>query len=156
MSINFGTATPTSYYFGSASVSKVYFGSTQVWPVAASVPLAISRNNGSSTFSGSGTTAIPYTRAVGSNFDDADGLSHYSWTASATLTVSITLSYSDDDGGGYTARIYKNGTQVGANISSGTVTRSFSVASGDVVTVGVPGSPPSATQYFENVSVSAA
>ena len=156
MGINFGTATPTSYYFGSASVSKVYFGSTQVWPVAASVSLAISRNNGSSTFSGSGTTASPYTRAAGSNFDDADGLSHYSWTVTGSGTLSMTLSYSDDDGGGYTARIYKNGTQVGANISSGTVTRTFSVASSDVITVGVPGSPPSATQYFENVSVSAA
>lgn len=156
MGINFGTSTPTAYYVGSATVSKVYLGSTQVWPVASGALLSISRNNGTSTFTGSGTTASPYTRAAGSNFDDTDGLSHYSWTASGSATVSMTLSYSDDDEGGYTARIYKNGTQVGANISSGTVTRTFSVASGDVVTVGVPGSWPEATQYFSGVSVSAA
>jgi len=70
--------------------------------------------------------------------------------------MSATFTYSDDDGSGFTARIYKNGTQVGANISSGTVTRTFSVVSGDAITIGVPGSPPSATQYFSGVSVSAA
>jgi len=156
MAVYLGTATPSAYYLGTSAVSKIYLGTTQVWPVTSSAGLTIARNNGSSTFTGAGTTASPYVRATGRNFDDADGLSHYSWTASGSLTVSITLSYSDDDGGGYTARIYKNGTQVGANIASGTVTRSFSVVSGDVITIGVPGGWPEATQYFENVSVSAA
>jgi hypothetical protein len=156
MAVYLGTATPSAYYLGSSAVSKIYLGSAQVWPVVSAATLTIARNNGTSTFTGSGTSASPFTRAAGSNFDDADGLSHYSWTVNATATVTITLSFSDDDGGGYTARVYKNGTQVGANIASGTVTRSFSAVSGDVITVGVPGSWPDATQYFYSVSVYAA
>jgi hypothetical protein len=156
MAVYLGTATPSAYYLGSSAVSKIYLGSSQVWPVVAAANLTIARNNGTSNFTGSGTSASPFARAAGYNFDDANGLMRYSWTANATVTVTITLSYSDDDGGGYTARIYRNGTQQGANIASGTVTRSFSAVSGDVITIGVPGSWPEATQYFESVSVYAA
>jgi len=150
-----------SYLFRVAAVNSAGTGSyvtsssTSITGASAAL-LSIARSNGSSTFTGSGTTASPFTRSAGYNFDDADGLTRYSWTASGSGTISVTLSYSDDDGGGYTARIYKNGTQVGANISSGTVTRTFSVVSSDVVTIGVGGSPPPATQYFSGVSVSAA
>jgi len=150
-----------SYLFRVAAVNSAGTGSyvtsssTSITGASAAL-LSISRSNGSSTFTGSGTTASPFTRSAGYNFDDTDGLTRYSWTASGSATVSVTLTYSDDDESGYTARIYKNGTQVGANISSGTVTRTFSVVASDVVTIGVGGSPPPATQYFSGVSVSAA
>jgi hypothetical protein len=66
------------------------------------------------------------------------------------------LTYSDDDTGTYTARIYKSGNQVGANISSGTVTRTFSAVYGDIITIGVPGTPTINSQSFSAVSISAA
>jgi hypothetical protein len=157
-----GLTNGTAYVFhvaavNSAGTSSYSTTSSSVTPASSGGSLlSIARNNGTSTFSGSGTTASPYTRSTGLNLDATDGLSHYTWTASGSATASVTFNYSDDDGSGFTARIYKNGSQVGANISDGTVTRTFSVVSGDAITIGVPGSPPSATQYFSGVSVSAA
>jgi hypothetical protein len=54
--------------------------------------LSLTKDNpeeGASTFDGSGTTGSPYTRASGTEIGQSDGLSHYSWTASATATVTL-------------------------------------------------------------------
>lgn len=154
-----GSNNGDKYYCAVSSSGETSVASDQVTlTVTGSASLlTISRNNGASTFTGAGTTGSPYTRATGYNLDATDGLSHYSWTATGSATVSVTLSYRDDDGSGNVAAIYKNGSQVGTTIADGaTVTRSFSVVSTDVVTIGVPGSPAANSQYFFNVSVSAA
>lgn len=119
--------------------------------------LAISRDNGSSTFSGSGTTGSPYTRELGTEIGTLDGLSHYYWTANATATVSFSFQYSDDDSSGQSWSITRTRsgsttTQLtGQNNPSGVT---VSVVSGDVLRITAGGDQ--SLQYFANVSVSAA
>jgi len=115
--------------------------------------LTIARNNGSSTFTGLGTTASPFTRATGRYDNEADGISHYSWTASASATVTVRFDFNDDDGADDNAMIKKNGTTVHSLYSNTNWIRTVSVVSGDVITIiGVM----DGSQYFANVSVSAA
>jgi hypothetical protein len=125
--------------------------------VAAASLLTIARDNGTSTFTGSGTTGSPFTRAAGHFLGAADGLSHYSWTAGASATVTVAFDYIDDDGNGenYQIRRTRSGSTSDLNGGSGTsITRTVSVISGDVITISSTGNP--ATQYFNSVSVSAA
>jgi hypothetical protein len=121
--------------------------------VAAASLLSIARNNGTSTFTGSGTTGSPFTRATGYLDNDTDGISRYSWTAGGTATVTVKFDFSDDDGADDSALIKKNGTTVHAVSTATNITRTVSVVSGDVITIiGVM----DGSQYFANVSVSAA
>jgi hypothetical protein len=140
-------------------------GATSVTSNAAAltVPVAslisITRDNGTSTFTGSGTTGSPFTRAAGSNLSQADGLSHYSWTASATATVTFSFNYSDDDAGGQNWSITRtrsgSTTTQATGVSSGNASGvAVSVISGDVLRITASGDE--SQQYFSNVSVSAA
>jgi hypothetical protein len=153
-----------AYVFRVAAVNSVGTGpdvtssSTSI-SAAVSPTLSIARDNGTSTFTA--VSASSYTRALGAQLDDADGLSHYSWTVSGSGTVTITLEYNDDAENGNTARLYKTGIQQGENISSATgVTRTFAVAADNIITIGALTStntaPPAGSQYFANVSISVA
>ena len=113
--------------------------------------LTIARNNGTSTFTGAGTFASPFTRAAGIYLETVDGLSRYSWTASSTATVTVKFDFSDDDGSDDNATIKKNGSiihYVSSNINN---TRTVSVISGDIITIS--STQPVDSQYFSNVSV---
>jgi hypothetical protein len=138
----------------SASGAVTVTSNAAALTVAAGSLLTIARNNGTSTFTGSGTTASPFTRATGVNHDEADGLSRYSWTASGTATVTVRYDFSDDDGSDDPSYIKKNGTTVHTVMSAQSIVRTVSVVSGDVITIGVQQTDGS--QYFSNVSVSAA
>jgi hypothetical protein len=113
--------------------------------LASSKLTAARGSGGASTFAGLGTAASPFTRAARVMNNNADGLmasgsghtsGTYTFTATASGTAYVTCTFYDDNfdsNGGY---IRKNGTTQGASIPDGsTVTaRSFSVASGDVIT----------------------
>jgi hypothetical protein len=140
-----------------SGATSVTSSSASLTVAASAALLTIARNNGTSTFTGSGTTASPFTRAAGHFLGDADGLSRYSWTASATATVTVSFDYSDDDGNGenYQIRRTRSGsvtdlTGTDGNNRTGTV----SVIAGDVITISSTGNP--STQYFSGVSVSGA
>jgi hypothetical protein len=122
--------------------------------VAAGALLTIARNNGVSSFTGSGTTASPFFRAAAVEWTNADGLGRYSWTANGAATVTVALTFSDDQSEGYQAYVKKGSTTMGSSISSGSATRTFTVVSGDVITITADNAGTG--QYFDNVSVSAA
>lgn len=115
----------------------------------------IARDNGTSTFTGTGTFANKYSRTTGVYLDDTDGLLHYSWTyIGATGTCYVKFDYTDDDFTGNVAYILKNNVILsldampeGLNIS-----RNFSISSGDVIKIGA-GQSASLTQWFQNVSI---
>jgi len=183
VAIYLGTQTPSDYKLGSAAVSNVYLGATQVWPVGGSAALLTmtrSNNGGVITgWDGVGTTGQPFffgapasSLGEGQYIDAANGLSRYSWTAAANCTVTVGFYYSDDDDNGWRARILRNGTPVdigpGAsptptrrpppepttNYMSGATTGTLTMTTGQVLTFTATG--PAGTQYFDNVSVSAA
>jgi len=153
-----------TYVFRVAAVNSAGTGadvtsSSSSVTAGGSPTLSISRDNGSSTFTA--VSASSYTRALGTALDAADGVSHYSWTVSGSGTVTITLDYNDDAESGNTARLFKATVQQGANISSAdSVTRTFSVTSGNIITIGAltsaDAAPPAGSQYFANVSISVA
>jgi hypothetical protein len=122
--------------------------------VAAGALLTIARNNGVSSFTGSGTTGSPFFRATAVEWTNADGLSRYSWTASGAATVTVSFNFNDDQSEGYQAYVKKGSTTMGSSISSGSATRTFTVVSGDVITITADNAGTG--QYFDNVSVSAA
>jgi hypothetical protein len=135
----------------SATASSVTSNAALLTVPSAGALLAISRDNGVATsFSGSGTSASPYSRAAGFYDDEANGVSHYKWTASASATVTVSYYFSDDDGGDDAARIRKNGSIVYYTDHDTTVTRTISVVAGDEISIrGVM----DGSQYFANVSV---
>jgi hypothetical protein len=126
--------------------------------VASASLLSITRNNGTSTFTGAGTTASPFTRAASIALDAADGLSRYSWTANASATVTLVFSYRDDDSAGESYQIQRTRSGSTTTIHAGTdgtgISQVVSVISGDVIRFSSSGYPPA--QFFSNVSVSAA
>jgi hypothetical protein len=138
----------------SASGAVTVTSNAAALTVAAGSLLTIARNNGTSTFTGAGTTASPFTRATGVNHDEADGLIRYSWTAGGTATVTVRYDFSDDDGADDPSYIKKNGTNVHTVNTGINISRTVSVVSGDVITIGVQ--QTNGSQYFANVSVSAA
>lgn len=115
--------------------------------------LAISRDNGTSTFTGSGTAASPYTRSLGTELSTVDGLSHYSWTAGSSGTVYLSFGYSDDSDSSQSRSIRKNGIAVSTAQSPNgdAVNVQVSVVSGDIITITATGDQ--SLQYFANVSV---
>jgi hypothetical protein len=164
-----------SYLFRVAAVNSVgagsYVTSSSTSISASSSILTMARNNNGgviTTWSGTGTTASPFFRAAGIYLDDVDGLSRYSWTASASGTVTVSFTFNDDDDNGWRASVTKNGTAVNIGVggspatqfggnpvfyNSGNTTGTLTVASGDVIRIT---SQSTTTQYFANVSVSAA
>jgi Fibronectin type III domain len=146
-----------SYLFRVAAVNSVgtgsYVTSSSTSISGASSLIAIARDNGTSSFSGSGTTASPFSRVAGIYLDAADGLSHYTWTASGTATVTLGWTHTDDDGNGNFSIIKKNGTIVHTGLANGTFSRTVSVVSGDVITFTAN---YLVYQMFSNVTVSAA
>lgn len=147
----------TNYYFRVAAVNSVgtgaYVTSTAIAPSASKI--TISRTNGTSTFSGAGTSGSPYVRATEVLCSNTDGIQYYRWTASASCTVSFTITGIDYSLNGEVLSVRKNGTQVstldysgydGAGIArSGTAT----LANGDVLSF-----VQSWTQSgFKNVSI---
>ena len=154
MPIYLSTSTPASYNVGATAVSAIYLGSAQVYAAASAGKIYISRSNGASTFTGNGqTSGTAYTRAAGLYLDETDGLSRYSWTATASGTIVVKFDYSDDSDSGNVARIYKNGSSLYTGLGSATnITRSFSIVSGDTVTIGAS-TADTGTHYFSNVSV---
>jgi hypothetical protein len=86
-------------------------------------------------------------------WDNADGLSRYSWTATGSATVTVRYNFTEGSGDGFCSRVLKNGTRINPDNCGGTATRTFAVVSGDVITIGVDITP---SQSFSNVSVSAA
>ena len=154
-----GLTNGTAYIFRVSATSSAGTGSystasASVTPASAAALLTIARNNGASTFTGSGTTASPFARGTGIYHDDTDGLSRYSWTAGGTATVTVRYDFSDDDGSDDPAYIRKNGTTVHTTMTAINISRTVSVVSGDVITIGVQQTDGS--QYFSNVSISAA
>ena len=150
----------TNYYFRVAAVNSVgtgaYVTSTAIAPSASKI--TISRTNGTSTFTGAGTAGSPYVRATEVLATNADGLQNYRFTASASCTVSFTITGIDYSLNGEILSVRKNGTQVstldysgydGAGIArSGTA----ALASGDVLLF----QQSYTSSAFKNVSVSAA
>ena len=151
-----GLTNGTAYVFhvaavNSAGTSSYSTNSSSVTPAAAGgSKIAIARNNGTSTFTGSGTSASPYTRSAGVYLSDTDGLSRYTWTANASGTAYFTFTYSDDSDSGGLAIIKKNGTAVVSNLT-GASNYSVSIASGDALTISASGD--ASQQYFASVSV---
>jgi len=155
----------------SASGAVTVTSSAAALTVAAGSLLTIGRDNNTSTFSGSGTTASPFIRAAGQYIESTDGLSHYSWTVAAPCTVSVSWNFVDESDNGYGSSITKNGTRqvIGTNSNQSTtvaglyrtqnnITGSFSATTGDVLrfTAEYTGAGSDNTQYFSNVSISAA
>lgn len=125
--------------------------------------ISINRNNGTSTFTGDGASSLtPFTRSnsvSNSNYlEDSDGLSHYSWTATSSCTITIKFDYSDDSESSQGALIYKNGSSLFNDAgrtgiaSASNITKSFSLISGETVTFGATNSD-TGTHYFSNVSI---
>jgi hypothetical protein len=148
----------TNYYFRVAAVNSVGTGAyvTSTVLVPASSKIVIARGSGgASTFTGAGTSASPYTRATRVRNDNADGLQNtagnYTWTAVASGTVYITLTFYDDNNNGASGYTRKNGTAQVSYIADGaTITaRAISVVSGDVITIW----SDYVTTSFANVSV---
>jgi hypothetical protein len=138
--------------FNAASVTS----SSAALTVPVASLLSIARDNDTSTFSVDGNT---FTRAAGWHLTQVDGLSHYSWTASATATVTFSFNYSDDDSGGQNWSITRtrsgSTTTQATGVSSGNASGvAVSVISGDVLRITASGDQ--SQQYFSNVSVSAA
>ena len=149
----------TNYYFRVAAVNSVgtgaYVPSTAIAPSSSKLVIARA-NGGASTFTGAGTAASPYTRATRVLNNNADGLQQtsgggYTWTAVASGTVYITLTFFDDSNQGASGYTRKNGTNTGAYIAdTATITaRAISVVSGDVITI----FSDYTTSSFSNVSV---
>jgi hypothetical protein len=147
----------TNYYFRVAAVNSVgtgaYVTSTAIAPSASKI--TISRTNGSSTFSGAGTSGSPYVRATEVLASNADAITYYRFTASASCTVSYTITGIDYSLNGEVLSVRKNGAQVSTLDYSGYdgagIARSGSVSlvSGDVLSF-VQGWMQSA---FKNVSI---
>lgn len=156
-----------SHYFRVAAVNSVgtgpYVTSSAVIP--SSSKLTCTRRIGSpSTFSGDGTSASPFTRAARVSNTNSDGLASaangsttgmstgaYAFTAVASGTAYVTVTFYDDDLNSNAANILKNGVSQGGSLSDGqTVTaRSIAVSAGDVITFYANSSLTS----FSNVSV---
>lgn len=159
-----GLTNGTAYTFrvsatNSAGTSAYSTVSSSVTPSVSGPLLTITRDNGISTFTVSGGGGNTFTRVAGHSIGGLDGLSHYSWTASATAMVTFSFSYSDDDGGGNNWSITRTSgvsttTEASGTNSGGASSVPVSVISGDILRV-IAGGDQS-QQYISNVSVSAA
>jgi titin len=151
-----------NYVFRVAAVNSVGTGpdvtssSTSISASASVLTMTRSNNGGVITTwgSGIGTTGSPFFRATAVEWANVDGLSRYSWTANGSATVTVSFTFNDDQSEGYQAYVKKGSSTMGNSIASGSATRTFTVVSGDVITITADNA--GVGQYFDNVSVSAA
>ena len=149
-----------------ASIDSYLMTKWGITSEAVSSKLTVTRRNGSpSTFTGAGTAASPFTRAARVLNSNADGLASasngtasgvssgaYAFTATASGTAYVTVTFHDDDSDGWVGTIKKNGAdQGGMSLSDGqtATAMSFAVSAGDVVTFYAGNTNTS----FSNVSV---
>jgi hypothetical protein len=157
----------TNYYFRVAAVNSVgtgaYVTSTAIAPTASK--LTVTRRNGSpSSFTGAGTSASPFVRASRVLNSNADGLGSaangtasgvpsgaYAFTAVASGTAYVTVTFYDDNSDSNIGEIKKNGSTQGAGLSDGqtATARAITITSGDVITF----YSGSSITSFSNVSV---
>jgi hypothetical protein len=133
--------------------------------------LTITRTNNGGViqdWSGSGTTGLPYftnwanvdaAGSTGTFIEGVRGLSRYYWTATANCTVTVGFNYFDDAENSYKARVLRNGTAVSigggtTDYAPGRTDGTLTLTAGQVLTFTATG--PAGTQFFNNVSVSAA
>jgi formylglycine-generating enzyme required for sulfatase activity len=118
--------------------------------------LAMSRDNGSGDTT-SFTQVSPYSRAASVVDTDANGLTHYFWTANKDVNVTIQFFFLDQDGSdgsGYVNRTRSGVTSIVASANSNTTnTFSLSLLAGDVIQI--YSSERDGSQIFSNVSVTA-
>jgi hypothetical protein len=148
----------------SASLSLIYTASATL-TVLTGGKLTIARANGTSTFTGSGTSADPYVRAATVNGQSSDALctvaglgtgagANYTFTATASGTATVAVNFNDVDDNANYAGVYKTNAVQGGTFSSNTnqqFTRTFSIAAGDVIAFRIE----NILSTFSNVSVSA-
>jgi len=152
------------YQFRVSATNGAGTGAYSSVATLASSKLTVTRRNGSpSTFTGLGTAASPFTRAARVLNSNADGLiseangaagangGAYAFTATASGTAYVTVTFFDDANDGYAGSILKNGAGQGGSLSDGTTVtaRSFAVAAGDVITF----YSANTNNSFSNVSV---
>jgi hypothetical protein len=141
-----------------------------VLTVAAAALLTITRTNNSGVvqdWSGSGTAGSPYftnwanvdaAGSTGTFIEGVRGLSRYYWTATANCTVTVGFNYFDDAENSYKARVLRDGTAVSiggtTDFAPGRIDGTLTLTAGQVLTFTATG--PAGTQFFNNVSVSAA
>jgi len=118
----------------------------------ASSIITISRDNGSSTFTGSGTSASPYARATKIARNNVDGLDHYSFTVSSSGTFYFSLWYDDVTLNNSSYYIKVGGTTRASGGTgggnTGPYTGSFAVTAGNVITI----TSDYTTDAFSNLS----
>jgi hypothetical protein len=145
----------TTYVFRVAAMRSNVIGlytaaSNSVIPALAIPKLTVFRPNGPSTFTGRGTAASPFFRAARIYGTDSDGLmGKYTFTAIDDGIAYVTATYYDDTLDNNVSFIRKNNILQGGTFDGGTVTRSFPVAIGDVITI----TSDNFLTSFENVSV---
>ena len=157
-----GLTNGTAYTARVAAVNAAGTGSytaasSSVTPAASTSKLTVTRGSGgASTFTGLGTAASPYTRSARVMNNNADGIMQgfgglYTFTATASGTAYVTCTFYDDINNQNSGSIRKNGTTQGSYIGDGATAtaRSFTVASGDVITFW----GESTLTSFANVSV---
>ena len=105
----------------------------------ASSIITISRDNGSSTFTGSGTSASSYARATKIARNNVDGLDHYSFTVSSSGTFYFSLWFEDTtlNNSGYYIKVGATTKASGGTGGGyfGPFTGSFAVTAGNVITI---------------------
>jgi hypothetical protein len=119
---------------GINSVGTGSYSSSSTAMTPAASKLSISRTNGTSTFTGSGTSASPFARSTKVAYGAVDGMLYYRFTASASGTFYWSLLFADngDNDGFY---VKQNSTTKTNLLSTGsTASGSFAVSAGDVMT----------------------
>jgi hypothetical protein len=111
--------------------------------------LSITRTNGTSTFTGAGTSASPFARATKISYGNADSLGNYRFTASASGTFYWSLVF-DDSGNNDGMYVKQNSTTRATYGYGGTYSGSFAVSAGDVMTITADNT---FYDYFSNVSL---
>ena len=141
MAIYLGTATPSAYKLGTADVSAVYRGSSQIWPVVAGATFTTFNAAWTAIgFTGSGTSASPYTKASFTGAGQADGAQATVVSAGTVRITSVGIGCDTD------LVIYKNGVAAatypdnsGGNGFYGEVNATITVAAGDTIRLGTAG-----------------
>ena len=131
-------------------MSAVYCGSTQLWPVASgSAKLTISGPSG--FFTGDGTSLSTAFSLSGGLYLNATGLGDYSWTATASATVYVSYTFSDDTVTGQVSKILIGTSSLFSTGMDGEVSKNFSVSPGNVVKISATGDL--SQMFFSNMKI---
>jgi len=134
---------------GINSVGTGSYSSSSTAMTPAASKLSISRTNGTSTFTGAGTSASPFVRATKVQYGAADSIGNYRFTASASGTFYWSLVF-DDSGENDGMYVKQNSTTRANYVSGGTYSGSFAVSAGDVMTITADNT---FYDYFSNASL---